>query len=88
MNVTLTEELNRMPDPSLNPCEGVEQAYEAMRAERDRLAAENEALCGHIEICDKHYPPEWWSVLKNRYPEEMTRTRAAIEPILAARRAE
>lgn len=43
-NWYLTQELNRMPDPSLNPCEGIEQAYDRQRERIAELEAERDAL--------------------------------------------
>ena len=49
-NWYLTQELNRMPDPSLNPCEGIEQAYDRQRERIAELEAERDTLLALPEV--------------------------------------
>ena len=75
--------------PDLNPCEWQEQELNRLTAERDRLAAENGALCAFVEALDGERDPcisNWVSAECREATEVVDAARAAIEPILAARR--
>lgn len=85
-NWQLQREINRMPDPCLNPCEGIEQAYDRQRADIERLTEENRLLVEFVEA--------EWAVgagivgydLHNAAVERFRAANEAVKPILQRHR--
>ena len=82
----------RQIDPSLNPCEAIEQKYEALLAQRDQLLADRAALVAFSEMtaetCPRYCADDIASTsFSADFRSEYNMKRTAIEPILARRRA-